>query len=176
MLRIIKLEVGGIRLIKSRRRRWTIHIACMGGKQNAYGVLVGKPKGKRPLGRPSYRWEDTIKIIYCGMAPKSRIIEHPLLVNGYASRNGFIGSSSFPMQRESSYQSYTFLYTTINAFNRQRTYNMQPLNEGFSIRSDCAIHQRVWEQRQSVIKELSKEVESVRIEDSSCEQLPEKTK
>jgi hypothetical protein len=69
----------------------------------------------------------------CGVAPKSRSIERPLLVNGYASRNGFIGNSSFPTQWENSYQSYIFLHTTINALNRQRTYNMQPLNEGFSI-------------------------------------------
>jgi hypothetical protein len=45
-----------------------------------------------------------------------------LLVNGYASRSGFIGNSSFPTQRENSYQSYTFLYTKINALNRQRIY------------------------------------------------------
>jgi hypothetical protein len=42
--------------------------------------------------------------------------------------------------------------------NRQRTYNMQPLNEGFSIRSDCAIHQRASEQYTAV--QLSKEVET----------------
>jgi hypothetical protein len=90
-----------------------------------------------------------VVIEYCGVAPKSHSIERPLLVNGYASRNGFIGNSSFPTQRENSYQSYTFLHTTINALNQQRTYNMQPLNEGFSIRSDCAIHQRASEQRHS---------------------------
>jgi hypothetical protein len=33
-----------------------------GGKRNAYRILVGKPEGKRPLGRPRHRWEDTIKM------------------------------------------------------------------------------------------------------------------
>jgi hypothetical protein len=40
-----------IRMIKSRRMRWTCHIALMGEKRNAYRILVGKPEGKRPLGR-----------------------------------------------------------------------------------------------------------------------------
>jgi hypothetical protein len=35
-----------IRLIKSRRRRWAGHVACMGKMRNAYNILVGKPKGK----------------------------------------------------------------------------------------------------------------------------------
>jgi hypothetical protein len=118
----------------------------------------------------------------CGMAAKSRSTERPLLVNGYASRNGFTGNSSFPTQRENSYQFYTFLHTTINALNRQRTYNVQPLNEGFFIWSDCAIHQRASEQRRSSFQLRQRvswdqtQVESVRIEDSSSERLPEKTK
>ncbi|KAJ4436564.1 hypothetical protein ANN_16597 [Periplaneta americana] len=51
-----------IRNIKSRRLRWAGHIARMGESRNAYGVLVGRPKGKRPLGRPRRRWEDNIKM------------------------------------------------------------------------------------------------------------------
>jgi hypothetical protein len=39
-----------IRMIKSRRMRWTAHVARMGEKRNAYRILVGKPEGKRPLG------------------------------------------------------------------------------------------------------------------------------
>jgi hypothetical protein len=42
-----------IRMIKSRRMRWAGHVARMGEKMNAYGLSVGKPEGKRPLGRPS---------------------------------------------------------------------------------------------------------------------------
>jgi hypothetical protein len=51
-----------IRVIKSRRLRWAGHIACMGEKRGAYRVLVGKPDGTRPLGRPRRRWEDNIEI------------------------------------------------------------------------------------------------------------------
>jgi hypothetical protein len=51
-----------IRLIKSRRMRWTGHVACMGEGRGVYRVLVGRSEGKRPLGRPRYRWEDNIKM------------------------------------------------------------------------------------------------------------------
>jgi hypothetical protein len=51
-----------IRMIKSRRMRWAGHVARMGTKRNAYRILVGKPEGKRPLGRPRRRWVDNIKI------------------------------------------------------------------------------------------------------------------
>jgi hypothetical protein len=51
-----------IRVIKSRRMRWAGHVARMGKKRGAYSVLVGKPEGKRPLGRPRRRWDDNIKI------------------------------------------------------------------------------------------------------------------
>jgi hypothetical protein len=51
-----------IRVIKSRRMRWAVHVACMGEGRGAYKVLVGRPEGKRPLGRPRCRWEDNIKI------------------------------------------------------------------------------------------------------------------
>ncbi|KAJ4447245.1 hypothetical protein ANN_09249 [Periplaneta americana] len=51
-----------IRNIKSRRLRWAGHVACMGESRNAYRVLVGRPKGKRSLGRPRRRWEDNIKM------------------------------------------------------------------------------------------------------------------
>jgi hypothetical protein len=45
-----------IRIIKSRRMRWAGHVARMGEKRNAYRLLMGKPEGKRPLGRPRRRW------------------------------------------------------------------------------------------------------------------------
>ena len=51
-----------IRSLKSRRLRWAGHVARMEQTRNAYRVLVGKPEGKRPLGRPRRRWEDNIKM------------------------------------------------------------------------------------------------------------------
>ena len=49
-------------VIKSRRMRYARHVACMREQRNAHRLLVGKPKGKRPLGRPRHRWEDNIKM------------------------------------------------------------------------------------------------------------------
>jgi hypothetical protein len=51
-----------IRVIKSRRMRCAGHVACMGEKRGAYRILVGRPEGRRPLGRPRRRWEDNIKM------------------------------------------------------------------------------------------------------------------
>jgi hypothetical protein len=51
-----------IRIIKSRRMRRAGHVARMGGKRTAYGLLVGKPEGKRQLGRPRRRWVDNIRM------------------------------------------------------------------------------------------------------------------
>jgi transcription termination factor 2 len=51
-----------IRIIKSRRMRWVGHVARMEEKRNVYRSLVGKPEGKRPLGRPRRRWIDNIKM------------------------------------------------------------------------------------------------------------------
>jgi hypothetical protein len=48
--------------IKSRRMRWTGYRAQMEMKRNACRILVGKPEGKRPLGRPRGRWVDNIKM------------------------------------------------------------------------------------------------------------------
>ena len=45
-----------MRVIKSRRMRWAGHVAHMGEERVVYRVLVGKPEGKRPLGRPRRRW------------------------------------------------------------------------------------------------------------------------
>jgi hypothetical protein len=50
-----------IRIIKSQRMRWADRVARMGEKRNAYRLLVRKPEGKRPLGRPRRRWVDNIK-------------------------------------------------------------------------------------------------------------------
>jgi len=51
-----------VRVNKSWRMRWAGHVACMGERRGVYRVLVGKPEGKRPLGRPRCRWEDNIKM------------------------------------------------------------------------------------------------------------------
>jgi hypothetical protein len=42
--------------MKSRRMRWARHVTRMGDKRIAYRILVGRPEGKRPLGRPKHRW------------------------------------------------------------------------------------------------------------------------
>ena len=51
-----------VRVRKSRRLRWAGHVARMEEGRVVYKVLVGKPEGKRPLGRPRRRWEDNIKM------------------------------------------------------------------------------------------------------------------
>jgi hypothetical protein len=51
-----------IRMITSRRMIWAGHVARMWERRNAYRILVGKPEGKRPLGRPRHRWMDNIKM------------------------------------------------------------------------------------------------------------------
>ena len=59
------------RVIKSRRMRWVGHVMRMGERRGIYKVLVGKPEGKRPLGRLRRRWEDNIKmdlqVVGCGV-------------------------------------------------------------------------------------------------------------
>ena len=50
-----------VRVLKSRMR-WAGNVARMGKRRGVYRVLVGKPEGKRPLGRPRRRWEDNIKM------------------------------------------------------------------------------------------------------------------
>jgi hypothetical protein len=51
-----------IRQIKSRRFKWSGHVAHMGEERKVYKVLVGKPDEKRPLGRPRPRWDDGIRM------------------------------------------------------------------------------------------------------------------
>ena len=51
-----------VRVIKSRRMRWAGHVARMWERRGVYRVLVGKPDGKRPLGRPRHGWEGNIKM------------------------------------------------------------------------------------------------------------------
>jgi hypothetical protein len=49
-------------MIKSRKMRWVGHVARMGERRGVYRILVGRPEGKKPLGRPRRRWEDNIKM------------------------------------------------------------------------------------------------------------------
>ena len=51
-----------VRVVKSRRMRWVGHVARTGEGRVVHRVLVGKPEGKRPMGRPRRRWEDNIKM------------------------------------------------------------------------------------------------------------------
>jgi hypothetical protein len=51
-----------VRVVKARRIRWAGHVARMGAVRGAYNILIGKPEGRRPLGRPRRRWEDNIKM------------------------------------------------------------------------------------------------------------------
>ena len=51
-----------VRVLKLRRMRWAGHVARMGERRGVDRVLVGKPEGKIPLGRPRRRWEDNIKM------------------------------------------------------------------------------------------------------------------
>jgi hypothetical protein len=51
-----------VRMTKSRRMRWAGHVARTGEGKGVYRVLVGKPEGRRPLGRPRRRWEDNIRM------------------------------------------------------------------------------------------------------------------
>ena len=51
-----------VRVVKSRQMRWAGHVVRMGEDRVVHRVLVGKPEGKRPLGRPRRRWENNIKM------------------------------------------------------------------------------------------------------------------
>jgi hypothetical protein len=51
-----------VRVIKARGMRWAGHVARMGEVRGSYNILVGRPEGRRPLGRPRHRWEDNIKM------------------------------------------------------------------------------------------------------------------
>jgi len=53
---------NNVRVVKSRRMRWAGHVVPMGEGRGVHSVLVGKPEGKRPLGRPRRIWEDNIKM------------------------------------------------------------------------------------------------------------------
>ncbi|KAJ4433767.1 hypothetical protein ANN_16079 [Periplaneta americana] len=87
-----------IRNIKSRRLRWAGHVARTGESRNAYRVLVGRPEGKRPLGRPRRRWEDNIKMDLRESDAETdqeeekelagSLAEKKLPIEGYTRKNG----------------------------------------------------------------------------------------
>jgi hypothetical protein len=49
-------------MTKSRRMKWAGHVACLGERRGAYRMLMGRPEGRRRLGRRRRRWEDNIKM------------------------------------------------------------------------------------------------------------------
>jgi hypothetical protein len=61
-LRYLYSSLSIIRIIRSRRMRWLGHVARMGEKRNVYRLLVERPEGKRPLGRPRCRWLNGINV------------------------------------------------------------------------------------------------------------------
>ena len=69
-----------VRMIKFRRTRWAGHVACIGESKRVYRVLVGKPEGSRPLGRPRPRWEDNIRTdlqeVVCGDMDWIELAQH----------------------------------------------------------------------------------------------------
>ena len=70
MFNVLYCSPNIVRVIKSRRMRWTGHVARMAEGRGVYRVLVGNPGGKRPLERPRRRWENNIKMdlqeVVCG--------------------------------------------------------------------------------------------------------------
>jgi len=62
---------NNVRVVKSRRMRWVGHELCIGERRSLYRVMVRKPEGKRPLGRPRSRWEDNIKMYLQGVGSGS---------------------------------------------------------------------------------------------------------
>jgi hypothetical protein len=78
-LRILYSSTNIIRQIKSRRMKWAGHVARMGGDSKVYRVLVGKPEGKRPFGRPKRGWEDRIRMdlgeIGCGSVDWIQLVQ-----------------------------------------------------------------------------------------------------
>ena len=62
VLNDVYCSLNTVRVIKLRRKRWVGHVARMEEGRGVHKVLVGKPEGKRSLGRPTRRWEDNIKM------------------------------------------------------------------------------------------------------------------
>jgi hypothetical protein len=61
-LRNLYAPLNVVRVITSRMMSWAGHVAHTGEMRNSYNILAGKPKRKRPVGRPKCRWEDNIRM------------------------------------------------------------------------------------------------------------------
>jgi hypothetical protein len=87
-----------IRIIKSRRMRWAGHVARMGEKRNSYVLLVRKPEGKRPLGRPMYRWVDNIRMDILGLVNTFDKLSYYVFVDTmWSNWSVYIGSDTTKM-------------------------------------------------------------------------------
>ena len=74
-------------MIKSRRLRWTGHVARMEEGRSAFKILTGKPTGKRPLGRPRHRWEDNIRMTEVTSTPTRPVENVVLATKGLQDKN-----------------------------------------------------------------------------------------
>ena len=63
-LNVVYCSPNIVRVTKSRRMKWTWHVSRKGERRGIYRVLVGKPEGKRPLGRPRHRLEIILRLIF----------------------------------------------------------------------------------------------------------------
>jgi hypothetical protein len=61
-LNYLHFSLNIVRVIKLRRMKWAVHVARMREMKGVYRVFIGKPEGKRPLGRLRHRWENNIKM------------------------------------------------------------------------------------------------------------------
>ncbi|KAJ4431590.1 hypothetical protein ANN_20189 [Periplaneta americana] len=85
------------RNIKSRRLRWAGHEAHMGESRNTYRVLVGRPDGKRPFGRPRRRWEDNIKMDLREVGCDDLMIETGLVLLRIGTNGGLMRTAGYTL-------------------------------------------------------------------------------
>ena len=78
-LNVLYSSPSTVRVIKLRRMKWAGYVAHMGERRGVYRVLVGRPKRKRPLGRPRPRWEDNIEMdlqaVGCGCMDRIKLAQ-----------------------------------------------------------------------------------------------------
>jgi len=108
-------------MITSRRRRWAGHVARMGERRGVYRVLVGKPEGRRPLGRPRRRWEDNIRIdlreVVCGCVDWMELAQVACACECGDEHSGSINARNFFTScRPVSFSRRTLLHGVSNIF------------------------------------------------------------